>query len=75
MNHEDLMPFIKVAGANFISWAATYIAVVKVADIGAIVSILAGLGSVGVSIVSIIWIRKQTVVFDREHKDNNAPRP
>jgi hypothetical protein len=73
MNHGDVMPFIKVAGANFISWATTYVAVVKVADIGAVVSILAGLGSVCVSAFSVIWIRKQMKFFDKEHNDH-APR-
>lgn len=65
MSH-DVVAFIKVLGANIASWFTTYFAVVKLADLGAVVSILAGLGSVGVSIVSILWIRKQSRLADKK---------
>lgn len=55
---------IRLLGANLLSWISTGAAFQHVQSA---VAILAGLGSVGVSIASIMWIRKQAKAFDARH--------
>ena len=54
------MTSAKVAGANALSWAGTYLAVIKLTDVAVMVAILSGLGSFALSVMSIWWIRKQS---------------
>lgn len=56
---------ILVSG-NAGSWALTCFAAVSLADIGTMVGIAAGLGSLAVSIASIWWIKKQAKNSDNK---------
>lgn len=66
MNENLIITGLKVLGANVASWTGTSLAVVRLADVGAVVAILAGLGSLALSITSVLWIRKQMARFDAE---------
>jgi len=67
----DLENLIKLAAANIVSWTATVFAVVELKDIATAVGIAASVGSVTVSIFSVLWIRQQMVAH---RKKNDAPR-
>lgn len=56
---DPVYDLFKVLGANLASWMTT-VATFTIHDLHLVVTMMAGLGSLGVSIVSIIWIRKQT---------------
>lgn len=70
MNDEHLST-VKVFVANVSSWVATG-AAVKLSDISLIVGILAGVGSLTVSIYSIRWIKQQMLAL--AVKKDDAPR-
>ena len=56
--NENISDFAKVLGANLASWSMT-VSTIQLADVGGVVTICAGLGSIAVSIASVWWIRKQ----------------
>ena len=62
MNHDRL----KLGIINGLSWVGTGITLQHVQTV---VAILAGLASVVVSIVSILWIRKQARALDKRWRD------
>jgi formate hydrogenlyase subunit 3/multisubunit Na+/H+ antiporter MnhD subunit len=68
--NEDYTNTAKVFVANLSSWVATGTAI-RLADISVIVGILAGVGSLTVSIYSIRWIKQQMLSLD---KKDHAPR-
>jgi hypothetical protein len=66
----DAIPEVpKVLGANLASWGAT-LGVVRLSDVSTFVTIVAGLGSIAVSVSSVLWIRKQMKFFD-QRKDGS----
>ena len=69
MNDEQVST-AKVLVVNLSSWVATGTAI-KLTDISVIVGILAGVGSLTVSIYSIRWIKQQMRMLS---KKDNAPR-
>ena len=62
---------LKVLVANISSWVATGTAV-KLTDISLIVGIMAGVGSLCVSIYSVRWIKQQMLALSA--KKDDAPR-
>lgn len=69
--NEDHFNTAKVLVANVSSWVATG-AALKLADVSLIVGILAGIGSLTVSIYSIRWIKQQMLAL--AVKKDDAPR-
>lgn len=61
---ESIPEVPKLLGANLASWGATF-GVVKLTDVSTVVTIVAGVGSIAVSVSSVLWIRKQMKHFDR----------
>lgn len=55
----------RVVVANVASWASTLFTI-KLDDIHLMVMIASGLGSLAVSVVSILWIRKQILHLERK---------
>ena len=63
---ENPIIAVKAVAANAASWAMTF-STIKLAEAGMVISILAGLGSVTVSIYTVRWIKQQMAVHKREH--------
>ena len=70
---NDHFALLKLAAANLGSWITTFFALTDLADVGAVVSIFSGLGSLSLSIFSIVWICKQSRLRDKEEKKRHAP--
>ena len=62
---------IKVAVANLSSWVATATAV-KLADVSLFIGIMAGIGSITVSIYSVRWIKQQMAALAEKKTDGTG---
>lgn len=64
--NDNIVNIAKAAGANVASWLMTF-STIKLAEAGMVISILAGLGSVTVSIYSVRWIKQQMKAHEKDH--------
>jgi formate hydrogenlyase subunit 3/multisubunit Na+/H+ antiporter MnhD subunit len=69
MNFKVELP--PVVLANLGSWGTSITAFVHIQDVSALIAIGAGLGSMAVSLFSVLWLRKQMRGYDKHHGTGN----
>lgn len=57
---------IRVTVLNGLSWFGT---IVTFQHVQAVVTLVAGVGSIAVSVATVLWIRKQARALDRREKE------
>ena len=65
MNHKA--EIFAVGVANLGSWGSSILALVHIQDVSTLIAIGAGLGSMTVSLFSVLWLRKQMKGYDKDH--------